>query len=83
MTDVKFEHISIISMQKRNIGAYKDVFDLYGKEGAKLLMNFWEEDDLRLLEKELEDFDKDSYKITQIKINKDKTNFLEELKKLF
>jgi hypothetical protein len=83
MTDVIFEHISIISMQKRNIVAYKDVLGLYGKEGAKLLMNFWEEDDLRLLEKELEDFDKDSYKITQIKINKDKTNFLKKIKKLF
>ena len=83
MTDVIFEHISIISMQKRNINDYKDVLALYGKEGVKLLMNFWEEDDLRLLEKELKDYDKDSYKIIQMKINKDKINFLEELKKLF
>ena len=83
MTDVIFEHISIISMQKRNIEAYKDVLALYGKEGVKLLMNFWEEDDLRMLEKEFKDYDKDSYKITQMKINKDKINFLEELKKLF
>ena len=83
MTDVIFEHISIISMQKRNIEVYKDVLALYGKEGVKLLMNFWEEDDLRLLEKEFEEYDKDSYKITRMKINKDKINFLEELKKLF
>jgi len=83
MTDVIFEHISIISMQKRNIEVYKDVLTLYGKEGVKLLINFWEEDDLRLLEKEFKDYDKDSYKITQMKINKDKINFLEELKKLF
>jgi len=83
MTDVIFEHISIISMQKRNIEVYKDVLALYGKEGVKLLMNFWEEDDLRLLEKEFKDYDKDSYKITRMKINKDKINFLEELKKLF
>jgi hypothetical protein len=83
MTDVIFEHISIISMQKRNIEVYKDVLALYGKEGIKLLMNFWEEDDLRMLEKEFEDYDKDSYKITRMKINKDKINFLEELKKLF
>jgi hypothetical protein len=83
MTDVIFEHISIISMQKRNIEVYKDVLALYGKEGVKLLMNFWEEDDLRMLEKEFEDYDKDSYKITRMKINKDKINFLEELKKLF
>jgi len=83
MTDVIFEHISIISMQKRNIEVYKDVLALYGKEGVKLLMNFWEEDDLRMLEKEFKDYDKDSYKITRMKINKDKINFLEELKKLF
>ena len=83
MTDVIFEHISIISMQKRNIEVYKDVLALYGKEGIKLLMNFWEEDYLRMLEKEFKDYDKDSYKITQMKINKDKINFLEELKKLF
>ena len=83
MTDVIFEHISIISMQKRNIEVYKDVLALYGKEGIKLLINFWEEDDLRMLEKEFKDYDKDSYKITQMKINKDKINFLEELKKIF
>ena len=83
MTDVIFEHISIISMQKRNIEVYKDVLALYGKEGIKLLINFWEEDDLRMLEKEFENYDKDSYKIAQMKINKDKLNFLEELKKLF
>jgi hypothetical protein len=83
MTDVIFEHISIISMQKRNIEVYKDVLALYGKEGVKLLMNFWEEDDLIMLEKEFKDYDKDSYKITRMKINKDKINFLEELKKLF
>jgi len=83
MTDVIFEHISIISMQKKNIEVYKDVLALYGKEGVKLLMNFWEEDDLIMLEKEFKDYDKDSYKITRMKINKDKINFLEELKKLF